>query len=87
SHRMRETEEAASLHSREQGLLWHPYGALADGSHFAVSGASGPRVDLVDRDGATLTALDGMSSWWSVVHGYRNPVIDDALARQLQTFS
>ncbi|QPR40354.1 adenosylmethionine--8-amino-7-oxononanoate transaminase [Brevibacterium casei] len=84
---MRETEEAASLHSREQGLLWHPYGALADGSHFAVSGATGPRVDLVDRDGATLSALDGMSSWWSVVHGYRNPVIDDALARQLQTFS
>ncbi|QZE27061.1 hypothetical protein K4X33_08540 [Brevibacterium casei] len=39
---MRETEEAASLHSRERGLLWHPYGALADGSHFAVSGASGP---------------------------------------------
>lgn len=84
---MRETTTVAGLHDRERGLLWHPYGALADGSHFAVAGARGPRVDLVGRDGRSITALDGMSSWWSVVHGYRNPTLDQALESQLRSFS
>lgn len=87
SRRDEGTADTTSLHERERGLLWHPYGALSDGSHFAVSGASGPRVDLVDREGRRLTALDAMSSWWSVVHGYRHPDIDEAVARQLESFS
>ncbi len=28
-----------------------------------------------------------MSSWWSVIHGYRNPVMDAAIRRQLSSFS
>jgi adenosylmethionine-8-amino-7-oxononanoate aminotransferase len=31
--------------------------------------------------------LDAMSSWWAVIHGYRNPVLDTAAKRQLDTFS
>ncbi len=32
-------------------------------------------------DGSEL--VDGMSSWWSAIHGYRHPVLDGALREQL----
>ena len=28
-----------------------------------------------------------MSSWWSAIHGYRNPILDDAIRTQVATFS
>jgi adenosylmethionine-8-amino-7-oxononanoate aminotransferase len=45
----------------------------------AVVGAQGVRLRLAD--GREL--IDGMSSWWSAIHGYRHPVLDDALRQQL----
>lgn len=72
---------------RDTGLLWHPYGPLDAGAHFSVTGAEGPYVNLVDAAGTRHRLLDGMSSWWSVVHGYRNPVMDAALTQQIGRFS
>ncbi|WP_407652772.1 adenosylmethionine--8-amino-7-oxononanoate transaminase [Amycolatopsis cynarae] len=43
-----------------------------------VTEASGVRLRLAD--GREL--VDGMSSWWAAIHGYRNPVLDAALATQ-----
>jgi len=37
-------------------------------------------VRLRLADGREL--VDGMSSWWAAIHGYRNPVLDKALADQ-----
>lgn len=78
---------APSTLERDTGLLWHPYGPLDAGAHFSVTGASGPYVDLIDAAGASHRLLDGMSSWWSVVHGYRHPVMDAALTQQIESFS
>lgn len=44
-----------------------------------VVSAQGVRLTLAD--GREL--IDGMSSWWSAIHGYRHPVMDAALADQL----
>jgi len=44
-----------------------------------VIGAEGVRLRLAD--GREL--VDGMSSWWSAIHGYRHPALDDALRQQL----
>lgn len=76
------------LLERDRGLLWHPYGSLRAGARYAVRGADGPCVDLQgpgqDRP---RRVLDGMSSWWSVVHGYRHPVLDAAVRAQAGRFS
>jgi len=64
--------------------LWHPYGAFpASTTPLVVESASGARLTLAD--GTEL--VDGMSSWWSAVHGYRNPVLDAAVADQLGRMS
>lgn len=37
-------------------------------------------VRLTTADGGVL--IDAMSSWWCAIHGYRHPVIDEAIRRQ-----
>ncbi|BAW05777.1 adenosylmethionine--8-amino-7-oxononanoate transaminase [Nocardia seriolae] len=59
--------------------VWHPYGGFPAGTEpLVVASASGTRLTLADgRD-----LVDGMSSWWAAVHGYRHPVLDAALQAQ-----
>ena len=81
---MLETRQATLL-SRDRNLLWHPYGSLQEGAKFAVTAASGPHVQLRgplrshDDFDSSVEVLDGMSSWWAKVHGYRHPAMDAAL--------
>ncbi|GAA4480497.1 adenosylmethionine--8-amino-7-oxononanoate transaminase [Rhodococcus olei] len=64
--------------------LWHPYGAFpASTNTLVVESARGTRLTLAD--GREL--VDGMSSWWSAVHGYRHPVLDAAATAQLGRMS
>lgn len=68
--------------------LWHPYstiGAEAVAPVVAV-GARGAWLTLV-RDGEPVEALDAMSSWWTAIHGHGHPVLDKALATQLDTMN
>ncbi len=60
--------------------MWHPYGALpAALPSLPVVSASGVRLRLAD--GREL--IDGMSSWWCAIHGYRHPALDAAVEHQL----
>ncbi|WP_280439238.1 adenosylmethionine--8-amino-7-oxononanoate transaminase [Nocardia cyriacigeorgica] len=64
--------------------VWHPYGGFpATTEPLVVASASGTRLRLAD--GREL--VDGMSSWWAAVHGYRHPVLDSALLMQSQRMS
>ncbi|ETT26795.1 adenosylmethionine--8-amino-7-oxononanoate aminotransferase [Rhodococcus rhodochrous ATCC 21198] len=64
--------------------LWHPYGAVpASTAPLVVDEAHGTRLRLAD--GREL--VDGMSSWWAAVHGYRHPVLDAAVTQQLGRMS
>jgi len=70
----------AELEVADRRHVWHPYAPLHDPqAPLAVAGASGVRLRL--RDGREL--IDGMSSWWCAIHGYRHPAIDAALHEQL----
>ncbi|MGB2721308.1 MAG: adenosylmethionine--8-amino-7-oxononanoate transaminase, partial [Rhodococcus sp. (in: high G+C Gram-positive bacteria)] len=64
--------------------LWHPYSRFpATTTTLVVDSASGVRLTLAD--GRQL--IDGMSSWWAAVHGYRHPVLDAAAHDQLGRMS
>ncbi|MFD0362424.1 adenosylmethionine--8-amino-7-oxononanoate transaminase [Nocardia sp. GCM10030253] len=64
--------------------VWHPYGGFpATTELLVVAGASGTRLTL--SDGREL--VDGMSSWWAAIHGYRHPVLDAALLAQSRRMS
>ena len=52
-----------------------------------VRGADGVRLKLDDGAGGTVEAIDAMASWWCMIHGYRNPVLDGALHEQVDAFS
>jgi adenosylmethionine---8-amino-7-oxononanoate aminotransferase len=64
--------------------VWHPYAPMPGRDEpLLVTEASGVRLKLAD--GREL--VDGMSSWWAAIHGYRNPVLDAALADQASRMS
>ncbi|EME61473.1 adenosylmethionine--8-amino-7-oxononanoate transaminase [Amycolatopsis decaplanina] len=71
--------DAAELLALDAEHVWHPYGPMPSPiDSLLVREASGVRLTL--DDGREL--VDGMSSWWAAIHGYRNPVLDAALAEQ-----
>ncbi|MFR9727935.1 adenosylmethionine--8-amino-7-oxononanoate transaminase [Saccharopolyspora sp. MS10] len=64
--------------------LWHPYSSMTDPAPARlVTGAAGARIHLDGRG----EVVDGMASWWSAIHGYRHPVLDEAVRRQLDRFA
>jgi adenosylmethionine-8-amino-7-oxononanoate aminotransferase len=71
---------AASLVARDRACVWHPYAPPQAEPLYAVESAEG--VHLTLSDGRKL--IDGMSSWWSAIHGYCNPHIEAAVREQLE---
>jgi adenosylmethionine-8-amino-7-oxononanoate aminotransferase len=75
---MSELSDADLAFDRAQ--LWHPYTSMHDPLPvYGVRRAEGVRIEL--RDGRRL--IDGMASWWSVIHGYNHPHLNEALRRQV----
>ncbi|HSE09436.1 MAG TPA: adenosylmethionine--8-amino-7-oxononanoate transaminase [Nocardioidaceae bacterium] len=72
------------LVERDAALVWHPYSSLTSpGRLRVVDHAEGVRLHLADG----TTAIDAMSSWWCMIHGYRHPVLDAALHAQVDRMS
>ncbi|WP_158888352.1 adenosylmethionine--8-amino-7-oxononanoate transaminase [Amycolatopsis anabasis] len=71
-----DAQELLALDARH---VWHPYAPMPGKVEpLLVTEASGVRLKLAD--GREL--IDGMSSWWAAIHGYRHPVLDAALTEQ-----
>ncbi|HET8682069.1 MAG TPA: adenosylmethionine--8-amino-7-oxononanoate transaminase [Micromonosporaceae bacterium] len=69
----------------DRAHVWHPYASMpgSGGDPLVVASARGARLTLAD--GREL--VDGMSSWWAAIHGYRHPVLDAAVRDQLGRMS
>ena len=68
----------------DREFVWHPYASSEDKNPlYNVVKAKGCKIYL--DSGKAL--IDGMSSWWCVIHGYNNPKINDAMIKQIKKFS
>ncbi len=68
----------------DKAHIWHPYAAVNSAAPlFPVKRAEG--CEIILHDGRRL--LDGMSSWWSAIHGYNHPRLNAAATQQIADFS
>ena len=64
--------------------VWHPYSAMPNPLPvFPVRSAQGVRIEL--EDGRSL--IDGISSWWTCIHGYNHPQLNAAATAQMAQMS
>ncbi|NEC27697.1 adenosylmethionine--8-amino-7-oxononanoate transaminase [Streptomyces sp. SID8111] len=75
----------AELLALDRQHVWHPYGPMPGRQEpLVVESASGVRLRLADGSGELV---DGMASWWSAIHGYNHPVLNEAARDQLGRMS
>ena len=64
--------------------IWHPYASMQNPLHVElIKSASGVYLELENGE----KIIDGMSSWWSAIHGYNVPQLNEAITNQLKNMS
>ncbi|CRK85959.1 Adenosylmethionine-8-amino-7-oxononanoate aminotransferase [Candidatus Providencia siddallii] len=64
--------------------IWHPYTSMNKPTPvYPIIKAQG--VELVMANGKKI--IDGMSSWWSAIHGYNHPILNKAAIKQIKKMS
>ncbi|WP_413081419.1 adenosylmethionine--8-amino-7-oxononanoate transaminase [Streptomyces sp. fd1-xmd] len=72
----------------DRAHVWHPYAPMPGRTDpVVVESASGVRLRLARPVDGVDELVDGMSSWWAAVHGYRHPALDAAVRGQLDRMS
>lgn len=65
-------------------MIWYPYQQMKTMNEpYEIVDAEG--VFLYTKDGNKM--IDSISSWWSTIHGYKHPVLTEAIVTQAEKFS
>lgn len=81
---IRDFADIDQLLTYDREHIWHPYTSPTDPLPvYPVVSAHGVRLTLAN--GREL--IDGMASWWCVIHGYNNPVLNEALCEQVNNMA
>ncbi|MFC5802894.1 adenosylmethionine--8-amino-7-oxononanoate transaminase [Streptomyces formicae] len=84
----RQPLDARELVALDRAHVWHPYGPMPGRTDpLVVESASGVRLRLAEAAYGQRELVDGMSSWWSAIHGYNHPVLNEAARGQLDRMS
>jgi adenosylmethionine-8-amino-7-oxononanoate aminotransferase len=75
--------DPTSLIERDRMAVWHPYSPLRDPDP-PLAVASAQDEFLILQDGRRV--IDAISSWWTILHGHRHPVLMRALAEAARQF-
>ncbi len=76
-----QSPEIKRLLKSDRAHAWHPYSSTIDRDPvYPVRAAQGCELELMD--GRRL--IDGMASWWCVIHGYNHPRLNQAARDQLE---
>ena len=68
----------------DQQHIWHPYtSAINPLPCYEVIGADGVYIHLATGE----KLVDGVSSWWTAIHGYNHPKLNQAAKAQIDAFS
>lgn len=74
------SKTASQLLAFDKEHVWHPYASMPPVvSPHLVESADGVYLNLASGE----RVIDGMSSWWSAVHGYNHPVLNQAVEQQV----
>ncbi len=64
-------------------MIWYPYEQMKTmKAPYQIVDASGVYLYTEDQK-----LIDSVSSWWSVIHGYKHPELNRAISTQLEKFS
>ena len=79
-----QTQITERLLASDARHIWHPYASASPPPQVElVESAQGVYLQLADG----RRVIDGMSSWWSVLHGYNHPELNQALRNQLDAMA
>jgi adenosylmethionine---8-amino-7-oxononanoate aminotransferase len=75
--------EARALLKRDAQSVWHPYTSLREEDPSLVCvGAQDEFLHLPEG----RKVIDGISSWWTILHGHRHPPLMAALREAMQSY-
>ena len=64
-------------------MIWYPYTQMKTMKQpYKIVKAEGVYLYTEERK-----MIDSISSWWSVIHGYHHPVLNQAIENQLHDFA
>ncbi|NBJ93113.1 adenosylmethionine--8-amino-7-oxononanoate transaminase [Parablautia muri] len=64
-------------------MIWYPYQQMKTmKTPFKIIDAEGVYLKTQER-----AMIDSVSSWWSVIHGYKHPALNEAIKTQVENFS